>query len=866
MVSQIGKDTAATRFRVRQTLTMAGGFPESSGFRPRNLVDRSVSRSRGGWRSAARGDGFGSTVPVAAADSPTMTIDSLPLLRRIAICGVLALALAGGNATALFAADADEAAVSRSDPPRVALDPLAAAVVESIRQPGPTSPRGWLEGAIRAVDVDAVADAVDFYRRFVDAVAAVEANDRGDLLADLGDAIDPAGLRRLARAIEPYEPDAPNVLGGLPAAANQRRRDPQRLAAAADGLRSLARPERLAAAHELARAGVAALPTLIDVLQSTDEESSRARALARGLVHDLGGEGRDALLCWLGSDDIDRWPGVITALAAVSDEDADFLLAPAFSADAPPAARAAATQALAALGQAPTIDEARARLARRLDHALSPAGLPMADSLDPKTITTFTWDPEAGLPRRATLTIRLARAEQAGHLARDLAALGPTDPAQIRLVLLARLALTAAAAGDAPAALDAVPAAALVEALSGPEGFDVLLATDVLDEAALRDMPAAATAAARAIRLAATAKEPKADAPPAPLPPAARAALLRALAVPDPELAFEAAHTLAVCGGDPPYRGASKVVEALLYSATSNGVDRAIVAHPDPAIVEELAAGLSRHGYQTIRVRSGRDAIFAARDSADTVLVVLAARLGSPSALETVQLLQLGSQLAAPPVLVVVDPLDDDPRGRFLTRLIMAFADVECVAIVDRMESFFLPEFNPETGVAVRPPRFPEALAIAAGPRAADPQRRAAETQARLGRARIALETLALLGDRGWDISAALPTARQALLRDDLHPPAVAVLAAIGSPDAQQSLFREARQEDLPESLRSRARAGFAASVSRYGILLESGHIRSLAAMYNSATDADRRRLAGELLEILEGPRMRSEPARVDAP
>jgi hypothetical protein len=210
-----------------------------------------------------------------------MTIDPLPLLPRLAICAALALALAGGNATASFAADADEAAVSRSDPPRVALDPLAAAVVESIRQPGPTSPRGWLEGAIRAVDVDAVADAVDFYRRFVDAVAAVGANDRGDLLADLGDAIDPAGLRRLARAIEPYEPDAPNVLGGLPAAANQRRRDPQRLAAAADGLRSLARPERLAAAHELARAGVAALPTLIDVLQSTDEESSRARAWAR---------------------------------------------------------------------------------------------------------------------------------------------------------------------------------------------------------------------------------------------------------------------------------------------------------------------------------------------------------------------------------------------------------------------------------------------------------------------------------------------------------------------------------------------------------------------------------------------------------
>lgn len=786
--------------------------------------------------------------------------------RRGIIVALLGAVLSGHAFTMAAAEPAAPASgPKRSDPPRVALDPLAAAVVESIRQPAPTSPRGWLEGAIRAVDVDAIADAVDLYRGFVEAVAAVDAKDRGDLLADLGDAVDPAGLRRLERAIAAYEPDAPQVLGSLPAAASQRRRDPQRLAAAADGLRSPSRPQRLTAANEIAGAGLAALPLLVELLQTTDEESARARGLARGLVHALGADGREALLAWLGSDDIDRWPGVIAALAAVSDEDADFLLAPAFSADAPPAAQAAATKALASLGQAPTIDQARTRLARRLDRALSPAGLPMADSLDPKTITTFTWNPEAGLPQRATLSTRLARAEQAGHLARDLAALGPTDPMQIRLVLLARLELTAAGEGDAPAALDAIPAEALVESLAGPSGFDPLLAAEVLDEAVLRGMTGAATAAARAIRLAATSQRPDAGAQP-PLPPAARTALLRALAVPSSELSFEAAHTLALCGGDPPYRGASKVVEALLYAATSTGVDRAIVAHPDPAIVEELAAGLSRHGYETIRVRSGRDAIFAARDSADTALVLLAARLGSPSALETVQLLQFGSQLPAPPVLVIVDPLDDDPRGKFLTRLLMAFADVECVGIVDRMESFFQPEFDPETGLAIRPPRFPEALAIAAGPQAADPRRRAAEAEARLARARVALETLAALGSRGWNISAALPSAQQALLRDDLHAAAVAAMASIGDPAAQQSLFREARQRDLPEPLRTRARNGFAASVQRYGILLESGHIGSLAAMYNSATDAESRRLAGDLLEILEGPRMRSEPARVDAP
>lgn len=793
-----------------------------------------------------------------------VTPNSLQCAVIVAVLGALLTAPATALARAADTAEA-QAAGARSDPPRVALDPLAAAVVESIRHPGPTSPRGWLEGAIRAVDVDAIADAVDLFRGFVDAVAASKEG-RGDLLADLGDEVDPAGLRRLERAIAPYEPDAPNVLGSLPAAASQRRRNPQRLVAAVSALRSPTRSERLAAANEVARAGLSALPMLVELLQTTDEEGAVARGLARGLVHSLGADGRDALLAWLGSDDIDHWPGVITAISAVSDEDADFLLAPALSADSPPAARAAAVEALAAAGQAPTVDQARRRLARRLDHMLSPAGLPMADSLDPKTVTAFTWDPEAGLVQPAILSTRLARAEKADHVARDLAALTPADPEQIRLVLLARLERTVAKAGDGPVALDGIPADAISEALSGPDGFDPLLAAEVLDEAGLRGMTGAATAAARAIHVAAVARQPPADAPIAPLPSAARAALLRALALPSPELSFEAARTLATCGGDRPYRGASKVVQTLLHAATSTGVDRAIVAHPDPAIVEELAAGLSRHGYETIRVRSGRDAILAARDSADTVLVILAARLGSPSALETVELLQQGSQLAAPPALIVVDPLDDDPRGRFLTRLLTAFGDVECVAIVDRMESFFQPEFDPETGAAVRPPRFPDALAIASGPQAADPRQRADQAKARLARARGALEALATLGDRGWDISAALPTARQSLLRDDLHAPAVAVLSAIGDPAAQQSLFREAHQTDLPETLRTRARAGFAGSVRRYGILLESGHIGSLATMYNSATDAESRRLAGDLLEILEGPRMRSETARVDAP
>lgn len=750
-------------------------------------------------------------------------------------------------------------------PPRAVLDPLADAIIASLRQPPPRTPKAWLEAAITAADVESITDALDFYRGFVDAVAAVE-KDRDQVLADLGDTLDPSGLRRLERTLRPYEPDAPPIIESLRVAAGERRRDPQRLAAGAAGLRSESRTVRLAAADELARAGTDALPVLVDLLQTDDEEAAGARQLALGLVPAMGADGREALLSWLGSDDLDHWPGVIAALAAISNEDAEFFLAPALAADSPPAARDAAIRALAPLGAAPSAERARALVARRLDRLLSPAGLPLADSLDPKTVETFSWNPQRGLPQRVRLTTRLARAERATHLARDLAALGPTDPAHVRLVLLARLELTVAAAGEGPDAIDALPPEPLLGALSGPEGFDRVMAVEVLDDAGRRGMTSAAAAAARAIRVDAEARSLESGTPTAPLAPAARAALVRGLSVPDQQLAVEAALTLAACGGDPPYRGASQVVRTLIHAATSAGLDRAVVAHPDPAIVEELAAGLSRHGYETIRVRSGRDAILAARESADTVLVVLAARLGNPSALETVQLLQTGSQSPAPPVLVVVDPLDDAPRGRFLTRLLTSFADVECVTIVDRMESFFQPAVDPGSGAEIGSPRFHDALARAAGPRAGDPGQRAALAKVRLSRARASLDALATLGARGWDVSAALPTVRLALAGDDLHAPAVAALATIGHPDAQQALFREAGQAELPETLRTRARAGFAASVRQYGILLESGEIRTLATMYNRATDAESRRLAGDLLELLEAPRMRPEPARVDAP
>jgi hypothetical protein len=83
------------------------------------------------------------------------------------------------------------------------------------------------------------------------------------------------------------------------------------------------------------------------------------------------------------------------------------------------------------------------------------------------------------------------------------------------------------------------------------------------------------------------------------------------------------------------------------------------------------------------------------------------------------------------------------------------------VAIVDRLESFSSP-WHDATG-AEHPPRFLDAVTVAGGPLAADRSRRAALAAERLERAREALATLALLAERGWDVRAAMPTARLAV-------------------------------------------------------------------------------------------------------
>jgi CheY-like chemotaxis protein len=403
------------------------------------------------------------------------------------------------------------------------------------------------------------------------------------------------------------------------------------------------------------------------------------------------------------------------------------------------------------------------------------------------TVDRYFWNPEKRALEAVTVPPQVARAREAMHFARYLQALDVRDEATVDLVLLANLEAALATGGDPITVLDRVPATAIREVLAGPDGFSVATAGRVYEQAVERGMWLTARAVATGLVTDDKTVTAKAG-DKGTLPPAVRDVLVRSLDVPDAALQFAAARALVLTAGEPPYRGSSRVVEVLLHAATSTGIDRVVIAHPDAEVAHLLASGVSRFGYEPVRVSTGREAVFAARSSADTVLALVAARIPKPTAIETVQFLRLPSVGDIPAVLVVVDPLDDDGRGKYLTKLLLSFCEFDGVGIIDRLDSVFEPTIDPETNKTVMAPRFPDLLAQAAGPGAVDPDTRNALATARLNRAREAFGLLGRLSRRGQDVSPSLETARLALNHAELYAAAASLLASLPSAEAQEAL------------------------------------------------------------------------------
>ena len=149
------------------------------------------------------------------------------------------------------------------------------------------------------------------------------------------------------------------------------------------------------------------------------------------------------------------------------------------------------------------------------------------------------------------------------------------------------------------------------------------------------------------------------------------------LAAPSTLVQFEASQTLATISPQLPFTGSSRLFDRLLYFASSRGTDQVLITYPNHDTAELLKSSVAQFGFEASIASSGRLCVQGVRQSPDVCLVILSARLPDLGAPEVVQLLQQESLGEQVPVLVILDPLDDDNACRRRTRLVLSLADFE---------------------------------------------------------------------------------------------------------------------------------------------------------------------------------------------
>lgn len=777
------------------------------------------------------------------------------------------------------------------------LDPFQRAVVDSLKFPERTTPQELLDAAIRAASVEALDPTSEFLEKF--AVALEKEPDEQETLAHLGESFQTAELSRLERFLkktaQPEQVQAVAFLiDEMQNAAQRKRTDTSRLKQAAVDLGSDNIFTRQQAATTLIEGGTSALPMLVEILMNTvpalnetplSEADFRTRTLAETIIEDSGERGVRALTAWLGSDDFQRFPGIIYALnilvdsgclpagkqtnpdAVASLDLASVLFAPACAPEFAAATREAAFQLLVKLeeqghtdfgGKPLTHDLACQMLTTKLDQLLTPVGIPTPDSLtegaatitSPRpTVEQYLWVTQTSRPEIRYLPPVACRSLRAGHIARDLSGLGCVHPRTVRLVLLAQSEALLIFQDDHFSALNALPTEAIIETLSGPTGFSTELAAEVLDDALDRSMPLAAAVAARAIREVPTNK-------PATIS-TIRQPLVRALAAPSALIQFEASQTLATVSPHLPFTGSSRLFDRLVYFASSSGTDRVLITYPNHDTAEFLKSSVAQFGFKASITSSGRSCVQGVRQSPDVRLVILSARLPDIGASEVVQLLQQESLGEHLPVLVVLDPLDDEKACCRRTRLVLSLTDFDNALLTDRLDSQFFPTvYQPGTArEVIKPPRFPETLTRIAGPQATDQNWRQIQASHRLQRAHIALDTLAQLSALGWDIREAFSVAQNGLRHAETFEPAMRLLTNMPSPDAQQSLFDLAWAPDLGKNVRETAVEALGESIRIHGILLTNSTLRTINDMYNISSRGGQSSIDRSLVALFQPPR-----------
>lgn len=433
-------------------------------------------------------------------------------------------------------------------------------------------------------------------------------------------------------------------------------------------------------------------------------------------------------------------------------------------------------------------------------------------------ITVWAWDAQAGAPQKVLLPPDQAGLVHAAQLASDLWRINQgDDQRRAQAITLVQHAnwLLAHAGGAAR-----VPAPEISDAT------DESL-SDVLSDANEQGYAGAAIAVCREL---ASRGAPDVlhsyDGKPTPL--------AASLDNPSAAVRFAALDAIMQLAPKTPFPGSSKVADALLHFASSDGASAAVVAMPKIIEASTLSGHLAGGGVVASATNFGDQASKLAAESADIELVMLDMWLLRPRVREVLFRLRRQPTTALLPVALLA------PDGRLA-------------------EAKQLAREHQRVLVYPRPHSAKDAQSIAQALLKLTPvgepgnEARAQQALAAAGWVKTLLEegpSFYNLRARQDELLAAVNRAPDALV-------AIPSLALLGTPDSQSALVNIASLDVLPIATREAAADAFSQSVDKHGLLLTTEQIKSQYQRYNASQNSDQatQDLLGVVLDSIESLR-----------
>jgi hypothetical protein len=506
------------------------------------------------------------------------------------------------------------------------------AVVRTIRESNPQTPVELM----RAIDQLIRLDRPDAAKEFLQRLSTQNLDDTS--LARLHQQFGTAVFLRLTRSQE-LAPQSAEFAIRVMKAARQMAADPDQLARWVNELSSADRRLQQRAVNGLLRAGASAVPALVDALSG--ERSARERALVFQLFQQMKMEAYDPLLAYRYGSLPQARSIAIAALGQTGSSDAlPYLVAPLFAYRASDSERNTAVAAWQQIrGQLPDRSEAIQLLELSADRAYRGLIHLTPDTED--QVQRWTWSEQQKRSVSQRMASRDAAMLTASRLYSDLTQVEPQRIDYAQRYLISRLELDQSLGGlDQLLRRDAGSAFQVAGPMT-PQQLNEVLARALADGHEAAAIGAAELLAARGdSSVLMSVGDP-------------RTPLVQAVMHPNRRLRFRAAQALYQLRPANSFSGASRLMDALVYFAASQGRSGALIAHPRIDIGAHLAGLLSSIGYSTLTATTEQDLMEQSVASPDIELIFISDAMNSETTWSIVESLRVHPKTARLPIAIL---------------------------------------------------------------------------------------------------------------------------------------------------------------------------------------------------------------------